>query len=148
MTLLSRIEADYLVAYKAREEVRIAALRMLRAALKNRQVELRRPLTDGEVLDGIVKEIKQRQDSIEQFTAGGRKDLADREAQELGVLQAYLPAPITPEALHDLIEKAILTSGAAGLKDMSRVMQAIMAECKGRVDGKTVSELVRTRLSA
>lgn len=146
MSLVATIEQDYLSAYKAREEQRVGVLRLLKTAAKNRQVELMRPLTDDEMFDVIQKQAKQRQDSIEQFTAANRKDLADREAAELEILRAYLPTPLTPEELAVAVEAAVAEVGAEGMAAMGKVMTALMAAQKGRVDGKEASAAVKARL--
>ena len=127
MSLFEQIEKDYIQAYKAKDSVRLTVLRLLKTAVKNKLVDLCRPggtLDDGEMMDLIIKEGKQRQDSIEQYTAAGRSDLADKEAAELVVLQSYLPKPLTEEEL-----------------------TAVMAAHKGRVDGKVLSAAVKARLS-
>ena len=113
-------------------------------------MELRRPggtLSDEEMMDVIIKEGKQRQDSIEQYTAAGRSDLADKEAAELVVLQSYLPKPLTEEELTAVIDAAIAETGAASPRDMGKVISAVMAAHKGRVDGKVLSAAVKARLS-
>ena len=146
MTLLSRIEQDYITAYKAHEELRVAVLRLLKTAAKNRQVELMRELTDDDVLDVIGKQAKQRQDSIEQYKAAHRDDLAAREAAELDILRVYLPSPLSSEELDAAIDAAIAETGVSGMAGMGRVMSSLLAACKGRVDGKTASAAVRARL--
>ena len=148
MALQARIETDFVTAYKAKETVRVAVLRMLKTAIKNRQVELLRPLDDGEILDVIAKQVKQRRESIEQFTSGNRPDLADKEARELEMLMGYLPQALTEAELAAAIDAVVRELGAASLKDMGRVMQAVLEAHKGQVDGKKASELVRARLSS
>ena len=148
MALQARIETDFVTAYKAKETVRVAVLRMLKTAIKNRQVELLRPLDDGEVLDVIAKQVKQRRESIEQFTSGNRPDLADKEARELEMLVGYLPQALTEAELTAAIDAVVRELGATSLKDMGRVMQAVLEAHKGQVDGKKASELVRARLSS
>lgn len=146
MTLQEQIEKDFLVAYKAKEEVRVAVLRMLKTAAKNRQVELLRPLTDEETLEVIARQVKQRQESIEQFRQAGRGEMADREAAEMAVLKGYLPTQLSPEETAAAVDAAIAETGASSAKEMGKVMQAVMARHKGRIDGKAVNELVRQRL--
>jgi uncharacterized protein YqeY len=148
MALQARIETDFVTAYKAKETVRVAVLRMLKTAIKNRQVELCRPLSDGEILDVIAKQVKQRRESIDQFTSGNRPDLAEKEARELEELTAYMPKALTEEELAAAIDAVVQDLGAASLKDMGRVMQAVLEAHKGQVDGKKASELVRARLSS
>lgn len=150
MSLFEQIEKDYIQAYKAKDSVRLTVLRLLKTAVKNKLVDLCRPggtLDDGEMMDLIIKEGKQRQDSIEQYTAAGRSDLADKEAAELVVLQSYLPKPLTEEELTAVIDVAIAETGAASPRDMGKVISAVMAAHKGRVDGKVLSAAVKARLS-
>ena len=148
MTLSSRIETDYIAAYKAKDSLRLGVLRLLKTAVKNLQVEKMRPLTEDEVLEVVIRQTKQRQDSIEQYTAAGRQDLADTEAAELEILKDYMPVQIGEDELAALVEKTIADLGASGMQDMGKVMNAIMADYKGRVDGKALSGMVRTKLQA
>lgn len=151
MSLFEQIDKDYVQAYKAKDTVRVGVLRLLKTAVKNRLVDLRRPggtLSDEEMLDVIIKEGKQRQDSIEQYTAAGRTDLADKEAAELAIIQDYLPKALSPEELSQLIDTTISAVGATTPRDMGKVISAIMATHKGRVDGKALSEAVKARLAA
>ncbi len=148
MNLTARIESDYLAAMRARDEVVVSVLRMLKAAAKLRQVELKRPLTDDELLDVLAKQSKQRRESIEQFAKANRADLVEKEERELVVLQAYLPAPLTDEELGAAVEAAMAELDARSMKDMGRVVQAVLSAHKGRVDGKRVSGAVKARLSS
>jgi uncharacterized protein YqeY len=135
-------------AMRQHDAVRLGALRMLKAALMNREVERGRGLNDAESQQVVASLVKQRKDSIEQFTKGGRMDLADKEAAEIRVLEAYLPAPADPAIVHRAIADAIQETGATSAKDVGRVMKAAMAKLAGQaVDGKTVNELVRARLA-
>ena len=148
MSLFETIEKDYVQAYKAKDAVRLTVLRLLKTAVKNRLVDLCRPggtLDDAEMLDLIIKE---RQDSIEQYTTAGRQDLADKEAAELAVIQSYLPKPLTEEELTALIDATIAEVGATSPREMGKVISAIMATHKGRVDGKALSAAVKARLTA
>lgn len=150
MSLFEQIEKEYIQAYKAKDAVRLTVLRLLKTAVKNRLVDLRRPggsLSDEEMLDVIIKEGKQRQDSIEQYRAANRADLANKEAAELKILQEYLPKALSPEELTAVIETTMTELQAAGPKDMGRVISAIMGSYKGRVDGKALSETVKQRLA-
>jgi hypothetical protein len=134
-------------AMRKREPVRLGALRMLKAALMNREVERRRTLDDAEVRQVVASLVRQRKDSIDQFTKGGRKDLADKEAEELRILESYLPPAADPSILDQAVADAVAETGAASLKDVGRVMKAVMAKLAGQsVDGKTVNELVRQKL--
>ena len=122
---------------------------MLKAALTNRAIERGRELDEAESRQVVSSQVKQRRDSIEQFTKGGRVDLADKEAAEIKVLEAYLPPAIDPDVLENVVRDAIAESGARSPKDIGRVMKAAMSRLAGQnVDGKTVSELVRKMLGA
>src|SRR5580765_4750216 len=130
------------------DAVRLSALRMLKAALTNREIERGHALDQGESLQVIASLVKQRRDSIEQFTKGGRQELADKEQSEIRVLETYLPAAADPAAIEQAVLDAIQETGATSPKDMGRVMKAALARLAGQtVDGKTVSELVRMRLA-
>jgi uncharacterized protein YqeY len=150
MNLNERIEKEYVSAYKSKDVVRLAVLRLLKTAVKNRLVSLRRPggtLSDDEMLEVIIKEAKQRQDSIEQYTAAGRLDLAQREQAELAVLGEYLPTPLSPGEIAALVEAAVKELPACSPRDTGRIISAIMARHKGRIDGKTLAETVKARLA-
>ncbi len=146
MTMLEQIEQDYIAAYKQREQRRLDVLRLLKTAVKNRQVELLRPLTDEEILEVIQKQAKQRQDSIEQYTAVKREDLAANETEELHILRAYLPEPLTAAELDAAVREAIEHVSATTMADMGKVMNLVLATHKGRIDGKKASTAVRTAL--
>jgi uncharacterized protein len=147
MKLIDRISADMTTAMKARNQATLAPLRMAKAALMNREVEKGRPLDESESQQVIVSLIKQRRDSIEQFTKGGRTDLASREAAEITALESYLPPPVDTAEIEREVDAAITETGATTGKDMGRVMKAVMSRMGGRaVDGRTVSDLVRKKL--
>ena len=135
-------------AMRRHDPIRLTALRMLKAALMNREVERGHALNDAESQQVVASLVKQRKDSIDQFTKGGRMDLVEKEAAEIRVLEAYLPAPVDPEIVQRAIADAIQETGATSAKDVGRVMKAAMAKLAGQaVDGKTVNELVRARLA-
>ena len=148
MSLSERIEKDYVAAFKAKRTDEVAVLRMLKAAVKNKQVELRRELADNEILDVVARQVKQRQESIDQFRAAGRVDLAEIEERELLILRTYLPTALSPAELEEAVTTSIQALGASGMKDMGRVMNAILREYAGRIDGKELSALVRAKLSS
>ena len=134
---------------RQRDVIRLSTLRMLKAALTNREIERGHALDAGESIQVVASLVKQRRDSIEQFTKGGRQDLVDRETSEIGVLEGYLPAAADPAVVEQAVADAIQETGAASLKDMGRVMKAAMARLAGQtVDGKVVNELARRRLAA
>ena len=148
MTFIERISQDIAAAMRGREQIRLAALRMAKSALMNREVEKGKTLDESESQQVMASLIKQRRDSIEQFTKGGRDDLADKEAAEIAVLEAYLPPPLDQAALEGLVDEAIKETGAAGAKDLGRVMKAVMPKLAGQtVDGKMVNEIVRRKLA-
>jgi uncharacterized protein YqeY len=135
-------------AMRKQEALRLGALRMLKAALMNKEVERGRALDDAESLQVVASLVKQRKDSIEQFTKGGRQDLADKEAAEIRVLELYLPPAADPAVIERAVADAISDTGATNAKDMGKVMKAAMAKLAGQsVDGKAVNELVRQRLA-
>ena len=147
MAFIDRISDEMTAAMRARDTVRLGTLRMAKAALMNREVERGRPLDDTESLQVITALIKQRRDSIEQFRAGGRADLAQKEEAELAILEAYLPPPVDSAELETLITAAITETNASSPRDMGRVMKAALAKLAGRhVDGRTVSEVVKKKL--
>lgn len=149
MALINTISEAIAQATKARDQVRVGALRMAKAALMNREVEKGRALDEAESQQVIVSLIKQRRDSIEQFQKFGREELAKKEEAEIGVLEAYLPPPLDPAAIERAVADAIADTGASSAKDVGKVMKAVMAKLAGQtVDGKTVNELVRRKLGA
>ena len=147
MSLEQTLTADIGAAMKARDALRLSALRMLKAALMNKNVEKGRALEPGEELQVVSSLVKQRRDAIEQFTAGGRVDLADKERAEITVLEGYLPPAASQDQIEEAVAAAIADTGASGPKDMGKVMKAVMAAFPGKtVDGKAVNEAVRARL--
>jgi uncharacterized protein len=147
MTFIERISQDIANAMRAKEPVRLGALRMAKAALMNQEVQKGRPLDEAESQQVMTSLIKQRRDSIEQFRKGGRDDLADKEAAEITTLESYLPPPIDAAGLERLVDEVVSELGAGGPQDLGRVMKALMPRLAGQaVDGKTVTELVKRRL--
>ena len=149
MPIVNDVTAAIAEAMRKQDAVRLAPLRMLKAAFMNKSVEKGRELDDAEARQVVSSLVKQRKDSIEQFTKGGRKDLADKEAGEITVLEAYLPPAADPAAVDRAVADAIAETGATSAKDMGRVMKAVMSKLAGQnVEGKTVNELVRRKLGA
>jgi uncharacterized protein YqeY len=144
--LIDRILDDIKVAMKAREKDKLAALRLLNAEIKNVAINERREVTDDDVLTVIGRLIKQRQESIEQFTLGGRDDLVAKETFDLETYRAYQPEQLTEEAIAALVDQVIADTEASGKKDIGKVMKAIMPEVKGRADGKVVNAIVNQKL--
>ena len=147
MALVEDVNKAITDAMKAKDAARLVALRMLKAALMNREVERGRALDEVEARQVVSALVKQRRDSIEQFTKGGRKDLADKETAEIVVLEGYLPPAVDAGELENAVDAAIASTGATSAKDMGRVMKAVMADLAGKtIDGKAVNELVRRKL--
>lgn len=150
MPLSERIQQDLVAAMKGRDELRLATLRMVKTAIKNREIELRHPLDDAQTAQVLATLIKQRDDSATQFLAGGRAELAERERQEIGVIEEYLPKALSPAEVEAGVRAAIAATGASSAKDMGAVMKAAMAEFQARqqrVEGKLVSETAKRLLS-
>ena len=145
-TLKPRIAEEMKQALKGGEKVRLGTLRMLSASIKNREVELRRELTDEEVTEVAVKEAKRRTEAVEAYEQAGRTDLADKERAEREVLSDYVPAGLSDEETEALVDEAVAATGATGMGDMGKVMGFVMGRAKGRVDGAKVQALVRARL--
>jgi len=149
MPLIDTLSASIADAMRRKEATRLSTLRMLKAALMNREVERKRALDDAESLQVVHSLVKQRRDAIEQFTKGGRQDLADKEAAEILVLETYLPPAADQAAMDNVVAEAIAETGATSAKDMGRVMKAAMARLAGQtVDGKVLSETVRRKLAS
>jgi uncharacterized protein len=149
MTLDERISRDITAAMKAQDAARLSALRMAKAALKNKEIDKRAPLDEGEVVKVLQTLVRQREDSIEQFTRGNRADLAAKERAEIEVLKGYLPAEVGEETIQAAVEQAVAETGAASPRDVGRVMKAAMARLQSAgaaVDGRKVNEAVRKRL--
>lgn len=147
MKLMERITGDMTAAMRAKDQARLAPLRMAKAALMNREVERGRALEEAEAHQVIASLIKQRRDSIEQFRKGGREDLAAKESAEIATLEAYLPPPIDPAAVERAVDEAIAEAKATSAKDIGRVMKGVMSRLAGQpVDGRAVNELVRRKL--
>jgi uncharacterized protein YqeY len=149
MSLEDKIGQDYVLAMKARDSFRSSVLSFLRAGVKNVKVDKRlEAVSDEDVIAVIKKQAKQRQDSINQFKAGNRADLVEKEEKELVILKEYLPQEMSPEQLKSIVDEIIATSGANSIKDMGRVMKDVLARCAGKADNQTVSALVKERLTS
>jgi uncharacterized protein YqeY len=149
MNLRDRINDDLTAAMKAKDTLRLSVLRMIKTAVRNKEVDLRAPLEDAQVLQVLSTLIKQRKDSIEQFTRGGRADLADKEAAEIKIVEAYMPAAVSEEEIDRVVDEVVRETGAASARDVGPVMKQCMARFAGQVvDGKRVNAAVRRRLGA
>jgi uncharacterized protein YqeY len=146
MSLLQKLNDDLKTAMKASESLKVSVLRMAKAALKNRQIDKREELSEEDIISVILTLTKQRKESIEQFSKGGREDLAEKERQELSILQSYLPRQMTKEELDTIIIEAIKESSSKGTEDLGKVMRLVMLRVKGTVDGKIVNQRVRDLL--
>jgi hypothetical protein len=147
MTLIEKIEQDLITALKAKEEVSVAVLRLLKSALKNKAIELKKTLTDEEAILVIRSEIKKRQESVEAFTQGGRQELADKEILELTILQKFLPPEISLEEIKAKVISARESLPEEERLNFGKVMSAAMTELKGLADGQKVSQIVKEVLS-
>lgn len=150
MGLSERIQQDVVVAMKSHEELRLSTLRMMKAAIKNREIELRHPLDEPAIHQVLAAMIKQRDDAATQFAAGGRPELAAKERSEIVIIESYLPAALGPEQVEATVRAAMASTGATSVKDMGKVMKAAMAQFQAaeqRVDGKLVSDTVKRLLT-
>ena len=149
MLLRDKVNADIASSMKAKSAARLSALRMMKAAITNKGIEKGHDLDDAEVLQVLASLVKQRRDSIEQFSKAGRTDLVDKETAEITVLEEYLPPAASPEEIDAAVAAAIAETGAASPKDMGKVMKAVMPKLAGKnADGRTINEAVRRKLGA
>ena len=147
-TLKQRLDTDMKVSMRAKDKERLGTIRLILAAIKQREVDERIVLDDGQVLAVLEKMVKQRRDSISQFEAAGRTDLADKEKAELNLIQGYMPAQLSDAEIDAIIEQTIAATGAASAKDMGKVMGPLKAQLQGRADMGAVSARLKARLSA
>jgi uncharacterized protein len=148
MTLQEKIQSHITDAMRSKDELRLSCLRMMKSAVKNKEIEKMKPLEEGEVLAVLNTLVKQRKDSVEQFRKGGREELAQKEEAEIKIIEQYLPASASDEDITRAIAEAIQETGASSMKDMGKVMQAVKARLAGKtVDGGRVSQLVKEKLS-
>jgi uncharacterized protein YqeY len=151
MGISEQIQKDMVEAMRSRDELRLSTLRMVKAALQNKKIEKRAELDEKEAQQVLGTLIKQRRDSIEQFTKGGRQELADKEAAEIKLIENYLPKAMGEEQIAEVVKATIAEMGSPTMKDMGTVMKNVMAKLQAtgaRVDGKVVSELVKKHLAA
>jgi uncharacterized protein YqeY len=148
MRLRDKISEDLMSAMKAKEAERLSVLRMMKAAVRNKEIDLRQELEDAQVLQVLLTMIRQRRDSVDQYSKGGRLDLSEKEAAEIKIIEQYLPAAPTDEEIGSIVEAAIAETGATSIKDMGKVMKACMARFSGRpIDGGKVNERVKAKLA-
>jgi uncharacterized protein YqeY len=147
MSLRDRLTEDLKLAMKARDQLRMDVIRMIKAAVLNKEVEMKKDLDDAEMSRIMTTMIKQRKESVEQYEKGQRTELAAKERQEITIIESYLPQPLSPEELDRTVDAVIREMGASSAKDMGAAMKAVMARLAGQpVDGKHVSDLVRSKL--
>jgi len=148
MTLQEKIQSHITDAMRSKDELRLSCLRMMKSAVKNKEIEKMKPLEEGEVLAVLNTLVKQRKDSVEQFRKGGREELAQKEEAEIKIIEQYLPASASDEDITRAIAEAIQETGASSMKDMGKVMQAVKVRLAGKtVDGGRISQLVKEKLS-
>jgi uncharacterized protein YqeY len=147
MALREKLDEDLKSAMRAKDSLRMNTVRGLKSAIKYREIELMKPLDDAGILGVVSTEIKRRRDSVEQYRAGNRADLADKEDAEIRILQEFLPQQLSPAELEAKVKEVIDRVGAKGPKDMGAVMKALLPDVQGRADGKVVSELVKQSLA-
>ena len=147
MSLKERIVTDMTAAMKSKEAARLSTLRMVKAALQNREIEKGEPLTDEELTKLFQSLVKQRRDSVEQYEKAGRAELADKERAEIAVIEEYLPKAASREEIERAVTEAIAETGASSMKEMGAGMKAAQAKLGGSADGRAVSEIVRAKLS-
>ena len=147
MALKEQLDQDLKTAMREKAQLRLETIRMLKSAIKYREIELMKPLDDAGIQAVISSEVKRRRDAIEQYRAGNRPELAEKEEAEIVVLQGYLPQQLTTDELRAKVDAAMAAVGAQGMKDMGKVMKALMPEVQGRAEGSAVSEMVKARLS-
>ncbi len=148
MAFKKKVDQEMVLVAKTKDKIRLSALRMLKSGLHNREIDAKRELNDGEFLQLLSSMVKQRRDSIEQFAKGGRTDLVEKEEAELKVIEEFLPAQLSEAELDASIADAIREVGAAGVRDMGKVMKVLMPKLTGRADGKAVGGKVKASLSA
>lgn len=148
MTFKERIDQDMVVAAKVKDKMTLSTLRLIKTALHNREIDLKRELNDTEFLQILSSMVKQRKDSIEQFARGGRTDLVEKEEAELKIIHAFMPEQMSEEDILREIRKAIDETGALSVKDMGKVMKVLMPKLTGKADGKLLGEKVKAALSA
>ncbi len=148
MEIDKKVNDEMVLAAKAKDKVRLSAIRMIKTGIHNREIDLKRKMNEAEFLQLLSTMVKQRKDSIEQFQKGGRTDLVEKETVELKVIQEFMPEQISEEDVDREIEMVIKEVGAVGIKDMGKVMKVLMPKLTGKADGKMVGEKVKGKLSS
>ncbi len=146
MSLRERLSEQMKDAMRAKDSLRLSSIRLIRSAVKNKDIELKREIAEQEIVEVIATLVKQRRESIRLFGEAGRQDLVEKEEKELVDLLGFLPQQLSREAVAELVDRVIVECGAQGGKDMGRVMKALMPHVAGRADGKMVSDIVKEKL--
>ena len=147
MGLEERLVEEMKQAMKSNDKAKLSTIRMIRSAVKNKEIELRKPLDDDSIFIVIQGMVKKSEDSIEQFKAGGRMDLVEKETKEIEIMKSFLPQPLSREEVLKVIDQTIEETKASSLKDLGKVMKTVMPKLGGKVDGTLVNQLVKERLS-
>ena len=147
MDIRERVSSEMIKAAKDKDKARLSALRMIKSTLHNREIDLKNQFGEKEILQVLSSMVKQRKDSVEQFTQGGRPELAEKEEKEIAVIQEFMPEQLSEEEIQEQIEHAIAEAGATSIRDMGKVMKLLMPRLTGKADGKAVGEAVSARLS-
>ncbi len=148
MSLKENLEKDFIEAYKAHEEMRISVLRMVKSSIKNAEINLKKVLSDDDIIKILRREIKQREESIDGYRKGGREELVPKDEAEIKIIETYLPAQMSEADLEKIVSETISALGASQMSDMGRVIGAVMARVGSNADGSTVSALVKQKLSS
>ncbi len=147
MTLQERLAEEMKEAMKANDKLRLSAIRMIRSSVKNKEIELRKPLDDEAVQTVIQGMVRKGEESLEQFKLGGRTDLVEKETKEIEILKSYLPQALSQDEIIKIVDQTIQETQATSQKDMGKVMKAVMPKLQGKADGKLINQLVKDRLS-
>ncbi len=147
MNLEEQLMEEMKQAMKTGDKVRLSTIRMIRSSLKNKEIELRRRLEDEDVMKVIQGMVRKGEESLEQFRSGGRKDLVEKEQAEIEILKSFLPQPLSQEEMIRIIDETIRETQASSLKDLGKVMKAVMPKLEGKADGRVINQLVKERLS-
>jgi hypothetical protein len=147
MSLEERLVEEMKQAMKSNDKLRLSTIRMIRSALKNKEIELRKKLEDEDVVKVVQVMVRKGEESVEQFQAGGRVDLVEKEKKELDILKSFLPQPLSQEEILKIIDQSIQETQASSLKDIGKVMKSVMPKIGGKADGKLINQLVKERLS-
>lgn len=147
MSLEERLVEEMKQAMKSNDKLRLSTIRMIRSALKNKEIELRKKLEDEDVVKVIQAMLRKGEESVEQFQTGGRMDLVEKEKKEIEILKSFLPQPLSQEEILKIIDQSIQETQASSLKDIGKVMKSVMPKMGGKADGKLINQLVKERLS-